>query len=528
MLTFWTGRDAARIDALFRHSGLMREKWDERRGAQAYGVLTIAKAIKQTIEVYSGPSPSVGHRATPEDKQTYEVGINLTDLGNARRLVAAHGSGLRFCIPWGKWLFWDDQRWKVDAVGEVNRCATKTILSIYKAAGEEKDKDRRKALVSYALKCESQNKIRAMMELAKTEPGIPILPEQMDLDPWLLNVANGTIDLRTGDLRPHNPKDYITKLAPVPYLPETECPSWKSHISTVMAGNAAMIQFLQKAYGYSLTGITDERVLFIPYGLGANGKSTTQETIASKVGDYGHRATTETFVMKRLEPISSELAAFKGKRFVYCSEIEQGKRLKESLIKDMCGGDTLRARFLYSESFEFQATFKLWLATNHKPIIHGTDPAIWDRIRLIPFTVSIPPEARIPRRDMDLAFQLEAPGILAWLVKGCLEWHRNHQLGAPLEVVNATAEYRQEMDLIGEFLAECCSISPISRIDSRDIYKAYTEWAIENHEKPLRQNAFGRVLTERGFIRQKCRTGDRQWTGICLKDQNEELIFDRE
>ena len=451
-----------------------------------------------------------------------EIVVNLTDLGNARRLVAAYRNNLRFCIPWGKWLFWDDQRWKIDAVGEVNRCAIETISSIYREAGDQKDPDRRKALGNYALKCESQSKIKAMIELAKTEPGIPILPDQMDLDPWLLNVVNGTIDLRSGELKPHDPKDYITKLAPVAYLPKAECPTWMNHLLKIMSGKLELVVFLQRAFGYSLTGITDERIVFIPYGNGANGKSTTHETVAAILGDYAHRAPTDIFTMKKFEPISSDVAALNKKRFVYCSEVEQGRRLKESLVKDISGGDTLRARFLYSESFEFQATFKLFIATNHKPIIAGTDNAIWDRIRLIPFTVSIPPEERIPRRDMDLAFKLEAAGILSWLVQGCLAWHRYHGLEIPREVKEATLEYRQEMDLIGDFLTECCEISRKATIASKDLYRAYKEWAEKNHEKPLPQNALGVILSERGFVSKRHTAGERRWTGICLKEQDHE------
>jgi putative DNA primase/helicase len=461
-----------------------------------------------------------------KESKNIEIIVNLTDLGNARRLVSLYKNLIHYCIPWQKWLFWDDQRWKIDTVGEINRYATETIRSIYREASDEKDKDRRAELGAHALKCESQGKIRAMIELAKTEPGIPILPEQMDINPWLLNVANGTLDLRNGELKIHDPQDYITKLAPVPYLPDAQCPTWKTHISLIMNDNTEMIDFLQRSFGYSATGITDERVIFIPWGSGANGKTTTHEAVAAVLGDYSHRAPTDIFTQKQFEPISSDVAALKDRRFVFCSEVEGGKRLKESFVKDIAGGDTIRARFLYSESFEFKPTFKLWLATNHKPIVRGTDNAIWDRIRLIPFIVSIPPKARIPRRDMDLAFKVEAAGILAWIIQGCLNWHKGHGLGMPEAVKVATEEYRQDMDVLGEFLNVCCYISPKVRISSEDLYKAYTEWATKSHEDILKQNVFGRILTERGFmLMREGHGGKPKRIGLCLKEGDAGLPF---
>jgi putative DNA primase/helicase len=520
LLAFWTGKDPGRIDSLFRQSGLMREKWDEKHfgDGRTYGEATIQTAIEQTTEVYSGPKTN--HQDAPssyeDKKETYAIGINLTDLGNARRFVAAHGNALRYCFPWAKWLYWDGQRWIIDDIGEIHRRAKNTIALIYKEAAEEKDNDRRKALGSHALKCESDGKLKAIVELAKSEPGIPILPDDMDRDPWLLNVENGTVNLLTGNLQPHECTNYITKLAPVIYQVDADCPFWIEHLNKIMVGNQNLIAFLQRAYGYSLTGITDERVAFIQHGIGANGKTTSNEVISVVQGDYAIRTPTETLLIKREGAIPNDVAKLKGARFVFCSEAEEGKRLGESLLKDLTGGDTISARFMRGEWFEFQPTFKIWLATNHKPIIRGTDNAIWDRIRLVPFTVSIPESERIPRRDMMIKFAEELPGILAWMVRGCLEWQK-YGLGTPEEVRQATKGYKEEMDVVGDFIDECCVVSKTETATVKELYKSYAEWCEANGERAIKKREFGERLSERGFAGDRTTGGTRQRVGIGLR-----------
>ena len=389
------------------------EDWEAERGFLAY-LEKSKKELVGTRQAHPETAGEVGNLLMEHDKLIkslrkaipqsplpgVEVGINLTDLGNARRFVLAHGGDLRFCYPWDKWLVRDRQRWKIDDTGEIYRRAKDTIRLIYREAGEANEEKERKQIGTHALRSESDSKIKAMLSLAQSEPGIPILPDDMDKDPWVLNVVNGTINLKTAELKPHRPEDLITKLAPVEYLPDIKCPLWIEHLNRIFQTNIGLISFLQIAIGYSLTGITDERAMFISHGIGANGKSTTHEVIAQILGDYAVRTPTESILVKREGRIPNDLAKLKGARFVYCSEVEEGKRLAESLIKDLTGNDTISARFMRAEWFNFQPSFKLWLATNHKPLIRGTDNAIWSRIRLIPFTVSIPECDRIPRSRM--------------------------------------------------------------------------------------------------------------------------------
>jgi putative DNA primase/helicase len=505
MLAFWTGPDPTRIDRLLRQSGLYRkDKWSRPTAGSTYGAKTIEKALTQPKEFYTPgkrppePDPSRSQGKGRKKQAPITTGFNLTDLGNAQRLVARHGPDLRFCYPWGKWLVWDGARWIKDESGEVDRRAKDTVRSIYAEAAACEKKELREALADHARRSESDSKRQAMINSARSEPGVALLPADLDRDPWLLNVVNGCIDLRTGELREHRRGDLITKMAPVKYDREAQCPAWWGFLEKIMNGNGPTMEFLQKAVGYALTGDTREHCLFFLYGLGANGKSTCLEVIQALLGDYATQTTSETFLLKRhSSPISNDVADLRGARFVAAVEIESGRRMAEVLIKQMTGGDKLKARFLYSEHFEFKPEFKIFLAANHKPVIRGTDHAIWRRIRLIPFTVQIPEK----EQDKELPGKLKAelPGILNWAIEGCLSW-QFEGLTPPQAVQDATQNYRQEMDILAEFLSERCIIAPGASVPAADLYKAYTAWAEENGEKkPLSQRDFGLNLTERGF-----------------------------
>jgi putative DNA primase/helicase len=441
-----------------------------------------------------------------------DVEINLTDVGNARRLVLNYGHDFRWCEAWHKWLFWDGKRWAIDDVLKIHQMAKDTIRIMYKEASEEHDEGKRKNLAQHAFKCESMFKIKAMLEVAKSD--IAVKHDLFDRNPWLLNVDNGTLNLRTGELLPHIRENYITKVAPVEYDPMAECPNWIAHLKKIMDQNQNLLDFLQTAYGYSLTGNTDERKMFIQYGSGANGKTTTNEVINEIMGDYAVRTPTETLFIKHDGAIPNDVAKLNGARFVFCSEAEEGKKFAESFIKDITGGDTVSARFMRAEWFEFQPTFKVWLATNHKPIIRGTDNAIWDRIYLIPFHVSIPEPERIPRRKMMEQFKEELPGILAWMVRGCLGWHRSG-LQTPDEVKEATSNYRIEMDIIGDFIIERCTVRNGLEIEAATLYKHYSEWAAsQGIKKPLTNISFANRMLERGFRKKKGSRNKNIWMGI--------------
>lgn len=449
-------------------------------------------------------------------EETIEIGANLTDLGNARRFVAIHGGDIRYCYLWAKWLVWDGKRWKVDDRGAVIRKAKETIMAIYQEAAKTQDESQRKDLAKHGLKSEAEGKILAMIGLAESEPGIPIVPDDMDRDPWLFNVPNGTLNLKSGELLPHTRENLLTKISPVEYRPETPCPFWQDHLKRIFQGNENLISFVQIALGYSLAGITDERAMFICYGRGHNGKTTTMEIMADILGDYAVRTPTESILIKREGAIPNDLAKLKGGRFVYCSETEEGKRLAESLIKDLTGGDTISARFMRGEWFTFRPEFKLWLSTNHRPVIRGTDDAIWARLRLIPFNFQFPEQERIPRSRLWEKITPELPGILAWAVQGCKDW-RQFGLFQPDEVKMATQSYRVEMDILGKFLDERCCINKRAEIAAKELYGAYSKWCEENGERGVSQRVFSVRLTEKGFQNQRTRAGY-VWLGIGLDE----------
>jgi putative DNA primase/helicase len=346
--------------------------------------------------------------------------FKLTELGNAERLAYYHGQDLRYCPHWNKWLVWDGKRWAIDYTREVNRRVCETNRSMLTEASALNDDTARRELVKWQRISESSKSTRETIEHAKSLHGISILPDKFDRPQWILNVENGTIDLKTGKLMPHRREDLITKLAQVTLDPYAKCPTWDGFLHKIMSGNKNIIDFLQRVIGYSLTGSTREQCLFILHGNGANGKSTFLKTISDMLGnDYVTNTPTQTLMVRRGESIPNDIAALKGARLVTAVEAEEGQKLAESLVKSMTGGDKMTARFMRGEFFSFEPEFKIFLATNHKPQISGTDKAIWRRIYLIPFEVTIPDKEKDP--DFPDKLREELPGILNWAIEGCLQ-----------------------------------------------------------------------------------------------------------
>jgi putative DNA primase/helicase len=504
-----TDGDSLLMDQLFRQSGLFREKWDYQRGPSSYGNKTIQKAL-------SSKFLDEGVQTSEQEKTSQGGEYKLTDLGNGERFADFCKEKARFCKKWKSWLVWDGRRWTRDDKNEISIWAKKVIRKMYAEASREADDVKRTALVKHARASENNSRIKAMIERASAEPPMPVIPEELDVKTWLFNCLNGTIDLKTGSIRPHDPNNMMTQLAPVAYNPDAKCPLWLKFLDQVLDGNRELIEFLKRAIGYSLTGVTREQCLFMLHGNGANGKSTFINTIGTMLGDYAKQTPTETLLVKQKGAIPNDIARLVGARLVMASEAEMGQALAESLIKQMTGEDILSARFLHGEWFDFTPTHKVFLGTNHKPVIRGVDHAIWRRIRLIPFNVTIPDEDQDHRLREKLENELE--GILAWAVRGCLEWQKQG-LGEPDEVADATGEYRQEMDLFGRFLSDCCEIGPAATVSSRDIYQAYAKWCEENGESCMTQSQVVARLQEKAFT--KRRVGETKmttWFGLRLSD----------
>jgi putative DNA primase/helicase len=477
---------------------------------EADEVQNIAASVSRYEPADNGAALRVnGRRVTGEGEPSF----NLTDMGNAERLIARHGEDLRYCYPWAKWLIWDGRRWVRDDSGKLHNLAKETVRSIYQEAASAADEEARKALAKHATRSEAEVRVRAMIELAKSE--VAILPDKLDAVPDLLNCENGTIDLRTGELQEHRRENLITKIAPVQYQPGAEASAWESFLERVLPSKE-LRGFVQRAAGYSATGDTSEQCMFINHGAGANGKSTFQEAVSAALGDYAMRAPTEMLLARRAGGVPNDVARLKGARFVSASETEEGRRLAESLIKDLTGQDTITARFMRAEFFDFRPTHKLWLSTNHKPEIRGTDTAIWRRIRLVPWSVTIPPAEQDKRLPVTL--RRELPGVLAWIVRGCLEWRRGG-LRAPDEVRRATVAYRAEMDVLAAFVSECCEEGVNFWDYSKELYETYKRWCEDNGERTENKRRFGERLRERGFERDRGGArGAHIWRGVRLKE----------
>lgn len=442
--------------------------------------------------------------------------FNHTDVGNAKRLVTHYGQDIRYNYTSGKWLIWEGHRWREENMEKIKRLAKDTVKKIYQEVPTGADKEERKKIVAHAIRSENTNRLDAMIKEAKSEPQVAVASTSLDQDPWLLNVQNGTIDLRTGKLRLHRRSDLITKLVPVDYNPEAKCPLWESFLDKIMGGRKELVRFLQQAVGYSLTGETIEQVLFVMWGSGSNGKSTFLNTLQALFGDYAKRTGFTTFLNDRNNDGKyNDLAALVGSRLVFASESKAGGSLNEAVIKEITGGDSISVRFLYKEFFTYTPAFKLWLCTNHKPWIQGADHAIWRRIRLIPFEIRISDEEAdrtLPQKLME-----ELPGILKWAVEGCLSWQREG-LVVPEVVRSATDEYRSENDVFLEFLEENCATDKTSEESNKKLYEAYWQWCYQNKEHPLSRRAFGLRLRDRGFEQRKS-NGNRIWIGVKLIDK---------
>jgi P4 family phage/plasmid primase-like protien len=434
-----------------------------------------------------------------------------SDLGNARRLVALCGDDLRFVKEWG-WLIWDGRRWELDQTGEIERRAKAMVVSIYQEAANAPE-HLRATLAKHAITSQAAFKIKAAITLTESEKSIRLVANDFDSHDWLLTCDNGTLDLRTGQLGPSSRTDLLTRAINVSYNPTAKCPIFLSFLDQIFVGNTAMIAYIQRVMGYALTGSTGAQCMFVLYGSGANGKSVLLNVIRALLGEYARNAAPETFLLQQQEKIRSDLARLAGCRAVLTVELDEGKRLSEALVKQMTGGEPITARFLNKNEFEFTPRFKVLMATNHKPVIRGTDYAIWRRIRLIPFTFTIPEAERDPLFIDRLTPEL--PGILAWAVQGCLAWQQGG-LREPDEVQAATSAYRSEMDLIGQFLDETCTLHPTARVGCGELYTAYSKWCDEGGERAMTQRAFGARMTERSIDRVRGSGGSWFYEGVGL------------
>ncbi len=448
-----------------------------------------------------------------------------TDLWNAQSFVHLHKDKVRYCDRMGGWYHYGGKRWTRAEGGEIERLAKETVRHLYEMAALEPDDARRQAIAKHAAKTEAAGKLDAILELAKTEEGIIVPPDAFDADPWLFNTQTGTLDLRTGGVRPHRPEDMITNISPAEWRgTDLGAPLFGRFLSEAMDGDREKIDFLQRAAGYTLSGDMREQVFMFLHGPEAAGKGTFIRAMADVIGAYAQSTEIETFLTARRETVRNDIASLVGARLVTASEPEDGQSFDEGLIKILTGQDKTKARFLFREAFEFSATFKIWLQGNHRPHIRSTGGAMWRRLLIVPFEKTVPEG----KRDKTLGDKLRTPeeraGILAWMVRGCLEWQRTG-LKPPEKVRAAVAEYRAAEDRIAPFLEDCCEVHPSGAVPAAQLYARYKAWAESNCERPLSKRSFGMRLSEKGF--EPDRTGRaRKWVGLVLTTGREPGVDD--
>jgi len=447
-----------------------------------------------------------------DDKMPSHGLTPLTDMWNAEELVKHHGENMRWCKKFGGWHCWENGVWIPEEHEQIESWAKETVRRMI---FHENIK-----IAKHAKRCESASKLRAMVELAKSEPGITLLPDDFDRDGFLLNCQNGIVDLASGKLLPHDKTKYMTKMVNAPYDPDAICPIWDWFLDDIFLGNEDTIRFMQRAIGYSLTASIKEQCFFILYGKGSNGKGTMLNTILALLGEYADSPTAETFFIKKNDSgNSNDVAALKGKRYIVASESNKERAINEAFIRRLTGEDPIRARFLFQEFFTFDATFKIFLMTNHKPKL-SDDYATWRRVKLVPFNKTV------TEIDNNLTHKLRAelPGILHWAVEGCLAWQREG-LGSAKEVDDATKEYRQEEDIVGNFITEHCVMDPNQSVSSSLLYAKYLSCVKASSEHHMTQKEFVRCLQNRDFTKDQ-RTygpdkGKMYWHGIGLKNADE-------
>jgi len=441
--------------------------------------------------------------------------LRSTDLGNARLMVSLFGEKIRYCHIWKTWMIWNTKRWDRDDSGKIYSYADRVIRSILEKAKGANDNSERRLLCKHAMKLSFKSRQDSMISMAQHQYGIPIKPEMFDRDKYLFEVDNGTLNLHNFELENKNPDNYNSKLSPVVYDPDATCPRFEKFLSEIMAENSGAIQFIKRSIGYTITGDVSERCMFICHGPGSNGKTTLLNIFRALLGDYAQDTPVSTLLAKRFEGIPCDVAALKGARLVTAMEPGQRRNLDESLVKAMTGKDMVSARFMRENWFSFHPEFKLWLGTNHKPGIKGTDNAIWNRIRLIPFNVVIPKEKQIPHLDTEIILQ-ELPGILNWTLNGCRQW-QNGGLQSPPEITEATELYRKEMDTIRRFVDDCCIVDEMAVEKTSSLYTRYLSWCEKEHEKILSSVWFSRELSSHGFEANRTHDG-RIFKGLCINN----------
>lgn len=419
------------------------------------------------------------------------------DIGNSFRFAHRNHNHARYCPDFKSWMIFNGKFWELDRSRQVWTLGELILTDLRRIASNSGSE----TLTRHATNSAQSNRFLAMIEHARNKPGMSVMARDLDKCPELLNVSNGTLDLATGKVKPHNPNHLITKYIDIHYEEDLEPVVWLKFLREVMMGDEDLVEFLQRGIGYSLSGLVSDPALFILYGDGENGKSTFINTLMGLLGeDYSRQIATETLMHRSVEHIPSDLARLRGARWVTAQETNEGISLDEAKIKQLTGNDFIVAREMRKNEFQFRPEFKLWLACNHRPVIKGTDRGIWRRLKLVPFRLSIKDHLKDHRLEGKL--QGEYQEILSWAVAGFAKWEER-RLAMPEAAEAAVSEFQVEMDTLGRFLAEGYVEDPQGAVNAGDLFDDFALWSDSCKEPPVSQTSFGRAMTRKGFVREK-------------------------
>lgn len=528
-LAFWTSRDFYKMDNIFRQSSLYREKWDSKRDDSTYGADTLNKAIADCMNVFN-PAPKRDddfqiYIMENDVKQVKTKYYSYDDTGNAERFTDTHGASLRYSYIRRGWYYYDSKKWVVDQEGKIKNLADEIIEKmkhekIFVAAGVDEE-DAQKQFSKHLKATRNHNGKTNMIK--ESEHLLSVQPQIFDKDLHLLNVQNGYLNLKTGELHEHDAEKYFTKISRVEYTDKADCSMWVDFLNQIFNNDQNLIQYIQRAVGYSLSGSTEEQMMFILYGNGRNGKSVFLDIITELFGTYSTNIQPQAIMVKQQSANANpEIAKLAGARLVTTTEPGEGMRFDEGLVKQLTGGDKVTARFLYEDEFEYTPQFKIWMATNHKPLIRGTDDGIWRRMAIIPFTVQIP-ENEIDKK-LTQKLKREINAILHWAAEGYLMWQKDG-LKEPQSIKDQREEYRGEMDVVQGFINECCTLKGQASVQASSIYQAYKYWAQENSQYIMNSTKFGREMGKR-FT--KFRSNGTYYKGIEINKDSEKPFYQME
>ena len=504
ILAFWCARDYSQMDSIFRQSNLYRDKWDEKRKNSTYGEQTLFKAINEANNIYTpkqqtedNPLRYALSKLFDKQEETKEFPIrSYDDTGNADRFIDRYGNLYKYSYIANKFYIYDGMKWKIDDKGSIRKLIDEMIESIKDEkiihGDDVTEEEAREFFQKYYKKTRgTQAKKNIMNELMHRRPATP---DDFDRDDMLINVANGYIDLTSRELYKHDINKMFSQITNTDYTEKMQPAVWLDFLNDIFAGDQEVIRYIQKALGYSLTGSTREQIMFILFGKGRNGKSIFVEVISEILGDYSNNMQAKSLMVKKNDNVNTDIARLSKARFVTSSEPNEGFRFDEGLIKQLTGGDKVTARFLYAEEFEYTPKFKIWVSTNHKPIIRGTDDGIWRRLVLIPFDVQIPEE----KVDKDLKYKLlrEAPAILNWMAEGAYMWMQEG-LAMPEKLKEASKAYRNEMDVIEQFIEDECKRVDDGKEKANELYELYKKWANDNGNYKMSNKDFGIKMKEK-------------------------------